>query len=266
MSLSFYNNPDLEDGFNIWPHPWRTQGHRGLDFVKNTGDAIPSVNAGVVVISEWNKYLGWIVEVRGDDGVYIGYCHMHRQGLPIGTRVEVGAIIGIVGNTGLQSQGAHLHLTKGDRQGAVRGASLSHLSDPWPYIKSAMEQPTPEAEKEKEDEDMPDSMYAVVDGVPSWCWLNWASGKLYAVHSQAEADWVAAYMGSVKMNLAKAIHNGQHVTDGGSGLYKSKLALFGMLAPSPHVVNAGALSDEDLKRIRAQLDAGLAGLTLNVTG
>lgn len=151
MTLSFYDNPDLEDGFNIWPHPWRTQGHRGLDFAKSTGTPIPSVNPGVVVISEWNKYLGWIVEVRGDDGVYVGYCHMHTQGLPVGTRVDVGMIVGEVGNTGTQSQGAHLHITKGDRQGAVRGASLTYLSDPWPYIAAAKTSP---AYAEEEDETM----------------------------------------------------------------------------------------------------------------
>lgn len=139
MSLaSFYNNPDLRDGFNIWPHPWRSQPHRGLDFGKTTGTAIPSVNSGTVVISEWNPYLGWIVEVRGDDGTYMGYCHLHRKGLPVGSRVSVGTTIGPVGNTGSQSQGAHLHITRGRVQGAVRGGSISNLSDPWPYIQAAI--------------------------------------------------------------------------------------------------------------------------------
>lgn len=116
---------------------------------------------------------------------------------------------------------------------------------------------------EKEDEDM-DSMFAIVDGVPSWCFLNWSNGRIYAVHTQAEADWIGAYMGSVKMDLSKAVYNGQAVTDGGSNLYKSKLALFGQMTSSPTVVNAGSLSDADLKRIREQLDAGLKALTLKV--
>lgn len=132
----FYTNPDLADGFNIWPHPWRSQPHRGLDFPKPGGTPIPSINHGVVVISEWNGYLGWIAEVRGDDGTYIGYCHMRSQGLPAGTRVSHGTIVGHVGETGSQANGNHLHITKGDREGAVRGSSLAWLSDPWPYIQA----------------------------------------------------------------------------------------------------------------------------------
>lgn len=139
MSLAtFYNNPDLGDGFNIWPHSWRSQPHRGLDFLKASGTPIPSVNSGVVVISEWNPYLGNIVEVRGDDGVYMGYCHLSQPGKAVGDRVSIGDTIGPVGNTGSQSNGAHLHITKGDREGAVRGASISYLSDPWPCIQLAI--------------------------------------------------------------------------------------------------------------------------------
>ena len=69
-----------------------------------------------------------------------------------------------------------------------------------------------------EDEDMPDSMFAVVDGVPSWCWLNWATGKVYSVHTQKEADWIGRYMGSVRFNWS-----GDPM---GSDYYKNKLALF----------------------------------------
>jgi len=141
---------------------------------------------------------------------------------------------------------------------ATNGANARRTGlAPWPDSTSSSAKFA-----EEEDDDMPDSMYAVVDGVPSWCILNWSTGKLYAVHSQAEADWMGAYMGSVRMDLSRAVYNGQAVTDGGSALYKNKLAMFGLLAPSPRIINEGSLSDEDLKRIREQLDAGLSGLTL----
>lgn len=169
---------------------------------------------------------------------------------------EGGVMLG--GNFGVTTVSAYVKAMKNPYLGWARSNGR------YPSIIGAIGATSPAA-LEKEDEDMPDSMFAVVDGVPSWCILNWATGKLYAVHSQAEADWLGAYMGSVKTNLAQAVYNGKAVTDGGAALYKSKLALFGMLAPSPQVVNAGSLSDEDLKRIRAQLDAGLAGLTLKAT-
>ena len=137
MTLPFYTNPDLADGFNIWPHPWRQRPHRGLDFEKSIGEPIPSVNAGVVVVSDNSSAeLGWVVEVRGDDGVYMGYCHMNAKGIAVGTRVSVGTVLGHVGVTGSATNGPHVHVTKGDRQGAVFGASMSYLSDPWPYIQA----------------------------------------------------------------------------------------------------------------------------------
>lgn len=260
MSLDFYSNPDLEDGFNIWPHPWRSQPHRGLDFPKRAGTPIPSVNSGVVVISEWNYYLGNIVEVRGDDGTYIGYCHLHTPGLPVGTRVNVGDTIGPVGDTGSQSAGAHLHITRGDRQGAVRGASISYLADPWPYIQAAKNGATP-AIAEEEDEDMPDSMFAVVDGVTSWCWINWATGKIYACHTQEEANWIAGYMGNTKKDF-------RGDPDGGTGRYKNLLAMVGILAPKVEI-SGGSLTEADLKRLEAQIHAGvkgaISGLTLKAT-
>lgn len=137
MSIaSFYNNPDLADGFGATAG--RSRPHRGLDFPKGTGTGIPSVAAGVVVVSEWSGALGNVIEVRHDDGRYFGYCHMNARGLPVGTRVSQGTILGPVGNTGSESFGAHVHVTNGNRQGAVFGASMSYLADPWPYIQNAI--------------------------------------------------------------------------------------------------------------------------------
>lgn len=136
MSLSFYNNPDLADGFGATAG--RSRPHRGLDFPHRTGVGIPSVAAGVVVISEWSGALGNIIEVRHDDGRFFGYCHMNARGLTVGTRVSQGTILGAVGNTGSESFGSHVHVTNGNRQGAVYGASMNYLADPWPYIQAAM--------------------------------------------------------------------------------------------------------------------------------
>lgn len=113
------------------------------------------------------------------------------------------------------------------------------------------------ATKSEEDDDMPDSMFAIVDGVPSWCWLNWGTGTLYAVHTQADANWIGAYMGSVRSDFSRATVNGQKVTDGGGDLYKNKLALFGILCPKVKIEGA-SLTATDLTKIRAMVTA-LAG-------
>lgn len=132
----FYAHPDLADGFGATAG--RSRPHRGLDFPHRTGVEIPSIGAGKVVISDWSGALGNIIEVAHDDGRYLGYCHMSTPGLTVGTRVSQGTILGKVGNTGLESFGSHVHVTNGNRQGAVYGASMNYLADPWPYIQAAM--------------------------------------------------------------------------------------------------------------------------------
>ncbi len=148
MSLEFYSNPDLEDGFGATAG--RTQPHRGLDFPKPGGAPIPAWAAGTVIISQYHAGLGWVVET--DSGtVFPGYCHLVRQGVPVGTKVAVGDIIGFVGNTGSQSFGNHLHTTAGNRRGAVFGASMAYLQDPWPLIQAAQDQPVSTEEEGEED-------------------------------------------------------------------------------------------------------------------
>lgn len=107
--------------------------------------------------------------------------------------------------------------------------------------------PRPVVDEVQEDE-MPDSMFAIVDGVPSWCWLNWGLGTVFAVHTQAEADWIGKYMGSVRSNW------GQNPI--GGDLYKNKLALFGILCPKV-TIERGVLTDAELSRIQAMVSAGV---------
>lgn len=109
---------------------------------------------------------------------------------------------------------------------------------------------------QSEEDEMPDSMFAIVDGVPSWCWLNWGEGGIAAVHTQAEADWIGSYMGSIKQDLREAIVNGKKVTDGGSELYKNKLAFFGILCPKA-TIKRGALTEEEFARLEGMVTAGV---------
>ena len=107
-----------------------------------------------------------------------------------------------------------------------------------------------------QEDEMPDSMFAVVDGVPSWCWLNWGEGTLYAVHTQKDADWIGSYMGSIRTDFRKAIVNGAPVTDGGGDLYKNKLAMCGILCPVVKI-NGSSLTEADLARIKALVNSGV---------
>ena len=94
--------------------------------------------------------------------------------------------------------------------------------DPWAAVPSGGGG-APGNEQEEEDE-MPDSMFAIVDDVPSWCWINWARGTVYSVHTQEDANWIGSYMGSVKKNFSGD-------SDGGTARYKNTLALLKLLNP-----------------------------------
>ena len=149
----FYASPDLADGFGA-EGAHRKNPHRGLDLPHSWGTPIPSLGGGTVTISEYNSALGWIVEVTGDDGLYPGYRHQSGQGLPIGTRVEAGDVIGHVGDTSTASAETHLCLTIGTAPGAVYGVP-SLVTDPWPYLQTILTTPSPP----KEDDPMP-TIYA----------------------------------------------------------------------------------------------------------
>jgi murein DD-endopeptidase MepM/ murein hydrolase activator NlpD len=96
------------------------QPHSGVDFAMPEGTAIPALDRGTIVLRQYSKVLGnvSVLRVLGYDPgkkkkelFYIGYCHLKAEGLPVGTKVNEGDIIGLVGNTGSASTGPHLHLT-----------------------------------------------------------------------------------------------------------------------------------------------------------
>ena len=108
----------MVDAFGSWEQWRKDMGlgpHRGCDWEAAEGTPIPASGVGVVVSEGWNNALGWWVVVRyatplGE--VFIGYCHMGtRTTLRYGNWVERGSKLGVVGNTGSASAGAHLHMT-----------------------------------------------------------------------------------------------------------------------------------------------------------
>lgn len=89
--------------------------HKGFDMVGVGSNVIVSVCDGKVIHSriitdknnptwEWGNY----VCIKGNDGRYYYYCHMHSRLVKAGDVVNAGDKIGIMGNTG-RSYGAHLH-------------------------------------------------------------------------------------------------------------------------------------------------------------
>lgn len=106
---------------------YRTQPHRGSDWGFKTGSAGKPVYAfadGKVSKVFWSDALGHCVITRNThDKVYCLYAHLEAKSeLAAGSPVIGGeTVVGLIGNTGSASAGAHLHA-------AASTESLPHLA------------------------------------------------------------------------------------------------------------------------------------------
>lgn len=213
-----------------------------------------SIGAGTVVESGYVDWAGWqvLIYLGEIDGVrtWVRYCHLaERSHLNRGDQVAAGGLVGLMGMTGVAT-GVHLHweVYRGsvDRGGGSGPGDVGSTVDPRAFVRARLGG----SSAGEEGDEMPDSMYAVVDGVQSWCWINWATGRVFACHTQAEANWVAGYMGSIKFDFSRD-------ADGGGDRYKNKLGMLGLLAPKVEI--NGSLSAAELQRLTDQLQAGVKG-------
>lgn len=85
------------------------QGHPGVDLGCARGQSVGTMHNGVIEESGFSGVgFGWTVTVRG--GVWwTRYAHFDKAGLPKGTNVLAGQVVGACGSSG-NSTGNHLHL------------------------------------------------------------------------------------------------------------------------------------------------------------
>lgn len=87
--------------------------HAGIDIASSNGNTnIYATANGVVDKCGWNSANGNYVVIKhsiGSNVVYSFYAHLSRYCVSVGTSVNSNTIIGIMGNTGSGSAGAHLH-------------------------------------------------------------------------------------------------------------------------------------------------------------
>lgn len=103
------------------------------------GTPIPALANGTIVLNQESKVLGHVVVLRVMDKekklAYIGYSHLQKPGLPIGTKVKAGDTIGLVGSSGGASSGPHLHLTVSREIKGIFGPT-SVKEDPIAFVKA----------------------------------------------------------------------------------------------------------------------------------
>jgi len=87
-------------------HVWRF--HAGIDIGAAAGTPIHAAAAGTVTRAGGEGGCGYSVTIEHARGVRTRYCHLSRIDVALHQQLPAGAVIGLVGSTGL-STGPHLH-------------------------------------------------------------------------------------------------------------------------------------------------------------
>lgn len=104
----------------------KTEQHGGYDLVGVGSRTVTAVRGGRVVRSrivtdrtdatwQWGNY----VCIRTEEGQYHYYCHLASRAVSEGQTVQVGDVLGVMGNTGY-SFGAHLHFEVRGKDGKTK--------------------------------------------------------------------------------------------------------------------------------------------------
>lgn len=86
-----------------------TNEHQAVDIVTRENEPVKSVLDGRIIFAEFSQANGYTVIVFHNRQFISVYKHLEAITKNTGDRVKVGDIIGIVGNTGENSTGPHLH-------------------------------------------------------------------------------------------------------------------------------------------------------------
>lgn len=84
-------------------------GHYGIDLVAPADTKVTTVLDGVVIFTEWTVKTGYVIQVQHAHNFISVYKHNSVLLKKQGDYVRAGEIIAVVGNTGEESSGPHLH-------------------------------------------------------------------------------------------------------------------------------------------------------------
>lgn len=84
-------------------------GHYGVDLVTNKNEAIKATLEGTVIFSDWTLETGYVIGLQHKHNLLSVYKHNSSLLKQQGTFVRAGETISIVGESGEQSTGPHLH-------------------------------------------------------------------------------------------------------------------------------------------------------------
>ena len=85
------------------------KGHYGIDIVAKTNEPVKCIADGTVIMASWTQDSGHVIAVQHRGNLISVYKHNAELLKKVGTFVNAGEIISIVGNTGEMTDGPHLH-------------------------------------------------------------------------------------------------------------------------------------------------------------
>lgn len=103
--ITYFANP--VDG--VISQPFDLKNHPGIDLVTEKDKVVKACLAGTVIYSGFTRKDGYIMVVDHGNKFLSVYKHNKRVLKKIGTKIQLGDPIAIVGDTGENSEGPHLH-------------------------------------------------------------------------------------------------------------------------------------------------------------
>lgn len=83
--------------------------HYGIDVATKEGESVKAVFDGTVIFAGWSPEVGHVIQIHHRNNLVSIYKHCSVVMKRKGEGVTAGEVIGIVGNTGEHTTGAHLH-------------------------------------------------------------------------------------------------------------------------------------------------------------
>ena len=83
--------------------------HYGTDIVAKANAKVAAVLDGVVIFTDWTVKAGYVIQVQHTNDLISVYKHNSILLKKQGDYVRAGEVLGVVGNTGEESSGPHLH-------------------------------------------------------------------------------------------------------------------------------------------------------------
>jgi murein DD-endopeptidase MepM/ murein hydrolase activator NlpD len=93
----------VSDQYNV------KKGHLGVDVVAKVNEPIKCIADGTVIFSSWTQDSGYVIMIQHRGNLISSYKHNAQLLKKVGTFVNGGEIISIVGNSGELTNGPHLH-------------------------------------------------------------------------------------------------------------------------------------------------------------